>query len=532
MYRGYLYTLNRRKVFKDKGRGTWDLTYRLDKSLQTVREINEVDGATYNSRRGKTTDDGNIIQPRLATYKRGKLGRRLSPFFKRGKDASKGIQGKTWEMTWDNVDFPVTGDYTFKAEADDVLFIDINGQRIGTVRGGSIREFSARIQEGKKKVKLTLRNRRVPGSTFRENPTYAAVKITCLVPEQIEDERSWRINPTGVSAVLIPPPCERPVGGIGTVAQIIPTEPGSGYVPEPTPPLVPIVPVTVDVPLKPPTIIPPGTPPPPLTPPPPNEPPPLIGIGTGEVQIGDPPVTPPTLREIPVEVDIPIDLPPPITGQLIVVGIHTVAPGIGYTPGDSVTITGTGDDSGNPEIELPIITGPFGKVIDVVVPPQIIVPIDITDPDIDPDPDVDPDVDDITATTPRSDIMPPFTNTPIVDIKSPTGVGFKGVPIYELIIDPIDPDPGTVIQITDLVGLKKTGYVRGRAYYGEVYYENGIRFAGRYKTAGTPIQVFDTLLESIEGVVTTRPSAIQRSGTDVTNNDPRLNIPGTPENLI
>ena len=517
---------NRRKVFKDKGRGTWDLTYRLDKSLQTVREINEVDGATYNSRRGKTTDDGNIIQPKLATYKRGKLGRRLSPFFKKGKDASKGIQGKTWEMTWDNVDFPVTGDYTFKAEADDVLFIDINGQRIGTVRGGSIREFSARIQEGKKKVKLTLRNRRVPGSTFRENPTYAAVKITCLVPEQIEDERSWRINPTGVSAVLIPPPCERPVGGIGTVAQIIPTEPGSGYVPEPTPPLVPIVPVTVDVPLKLPTIVPPGTPPPPLTPPPPNEPPPLIGIGTGEVQIGDPPVTPPTLREIPVEVDIPIDLPPPITGQLIVVGIHTVAPGIGYTPGDSVTITGTGDDSGNPEIELPIITGPFGKVIDVVVPPQIIVPIDITDPD------VDPDVDDITATTPRSDIMPPFTNTPIVDIKSPTGVGFKGVPIYELIIDPIDPDPGTVIQITDLVGLKKTGYVRGRAYYGEVYYENGIRFAGRYKTAGTPIQVFDTLLESIEGVVTTRPSAIQRSGTDVTNNDPRLNIPGTPENLI
>ena len=50
-----------------------------------MREINEVDGATYNSRRGKTTDDGNIIQPKLATYKRGKLGRRLSPFFKRGK---------------------------------------------------------------------------------------------------------------------------------------------------------------------------------------------------------------------------------------------------------------------------------------------------------------------------------------------------------------------------------------------------------------------------------------------------------------
>ena len=200
---------NQRKVFKDRGRGTWDLTYRLDKTLQTVREINEVDGATYNSKRNKINDDGNIIQPRLATYKRGKLGRRLSPFFKQGKDASKEIQGKTWEMTWDNVDFPISGDYTFKAEADDVLFIDIDGNRIGTVRGGSIKDFSARIDKGKRKVKLTLRNRRVPGSTFRENPTYAAVKITCLVPEQIEDDRSWRVNPTGVSAVLIPPPCER-----------------------------------------------------------------------------------------------------------------------------------------------------------------------------------------------------------------------------------------------------------------------------------------------------------------------------------
>ncbi len=28
-----------------------------------------------------------------------------------------------------------------------------------------------------------------------------------------------------------------------------------------------------------------------------------------------------------------------------------------------------------------------------------------------------------------------------------------------------------------------------------------------------------------------RPSAIQRSGTDITSNDPRLNIPGTPDNL-
>ena len=82
-------------------------------------------------------------------------------------------------------------------------------------------------------------------------------------------------------------------------------------------------------------------------------------------------------------------------------------------------------------------------------------------------------------------------------------------------IDPVDVDPENLIQITDLAGLKQTGYIQGRAYYGEVYYENGIPFAGRYKTAGTPIQVYATLQESIDGEVTTRPSAIQRSGTDL-----------------
>ena len=515
---------NRRKVFKDKGRGTWDLTYRLDKTLQTVREINEVDGATYNSKRNNINDDGNIIQPRLATYKRGKLGRRLSPFFKQGKDASKEIQGKTWEMTWDNVDFPISGDYTFKAEADDVLFIDIDGNRIGTVRGGSIKDFSARIDKGKRKVKLTLRNRRVPGSTFRENPTYAAVKITCLVPEQIEDDRSWRVNPTGVSAVLIPPPCEREVGGIGSVTLIIPTDNGGGFEYTPPPPPPTFIPETreegrITIPDPPPVGI-------------------STGIGGGFVP------TPPTLTGIaatteiiktttgigdpPPEVPIIPGIPPTLPVQLILKGITTTSTGIGYTSGDKVTVTGTGDD-GDIKIELDISTTPFGGVGEIIVPSPPTPPTG--DVDISPDASAITEIPEIIPTTPKSTIIPPFTSTPIVDIISPTGVGFKGVPVYDLIVDPIDPEPGTVIQITDLVGLKKTGYVRGRAYYGEVYYENGIRFAGRYKTAGTPIQVFDTLLESIEGEVTTRPSAIQRSGTDVTNNDPRLNIPGTPENL-
>ena len=108
-------------------------------------------------KRNAVDSSGRIIQPKLATYKRGK-SRRLSPFFKEGKDARREIQGKTWEMTWENVDFPITGEYTFKAEADDRVFIDIDDRRIGIVRGGSVNEFRARIPSGKKKVKLTLFN--------------------------------------------------------------------------------------------------------------------------------------------------------------------------------------------------------------------------------------------------------------------------------------------------------------------------------------------------------------------------------------
>ena len=32
-------------------------------------------------------------------------------------------------------------------------------------------------------------------------------------------------------------------------------------------------------------------------------------------------------------------------------------------------------------------------------------------------------------------------------------------------------------------------------------------------------------------MVTTPPSAIQRAGTDINSNNPRLNLPNTPDNL-
>ena len=121
-----------------------------------------------------------------------------------------------------------------------------------------------------------------------------------------------------------------------------------------------------------------------------------------------------------------------------------------------------------------------------------------------------------------------FTFYPEITMPSETGVNASFRPVFEVIRDPIVDDPQKLIQVTDLVGLKQTGYVDGRADYGAVFYENGVKYAGYYKTVGIPTRVYDTLQESITAQVTTPASAIERSGTDVTNNDPRLNIPGTP----
>jgi len=120
-----------------------------------------------------------------------------------------------------------------------------------------------------------------------------------------------------------------------------------------------------------------------------------------------------------------------------------------------------------------------------------------------------------------------------ITLDSDTGVGFVPRPRIRPVIVPenILPDED-IIQVTDLVGLKQTGYVNGKPYFGSVFVKDGQLFAGIFETIGELIPVYATLQESIDNQVTTRPSAIFRQGTDVTSNDPRLNIPGTPENLI
>ena len=245
-------------------------------------------------------------------------------------------------------------------------------------------------------------------------------------------------------------------------------------------------------------------------------------VGVSAILI--PPPCPKTVEGKGVVTEIIVDEPgngyPQTSGPgypvvLILEDIVPTSPGIGYTPGDNVFIDG---------IPLPIVPGEFGQVISISVPPPTIIttpPPGAPPPAVPPPPSIPPD-------TPT---LPPFTKYPNITLPSDTGIGFRGRPVFRPIIVPEDVFEN-VIQVTDLVGLKQTGYVNGKPYYGSVYSENGQLFAGIYATIGDPIPVYATLQESIDAEVVTRPSAILRQGTDVTNADPRLNIPGTPDNLV
>ena len=184
---------------------------------------------------------------------------------------------------------------------------------------------------------------------------------------------------------------------------------------------------------------------------------------------------------------------PPGKGVPAIIDVKDVEvknPGINYKPSDKMLVNGTPVD---------ITTDGFGRVTGVKLPSTAII----------------------------------TSSYPSITLPSDTGIGFRGTPLMRTNIVPEDVfDEELLVQVTDLPGLKQTGYVNGKPYYGSVFSKDGQLFAGIYETIGELIPVYATLQESIDNQITTRPSAIIRQGTDVTSNDPRLNIPGTPQNLI
>jgi len=354
--------------------------------------------------------------PELASYRTGSLGPFITPRYENDQDYLANFNGTTWIMKWTNVDFPISGRYRIRSEADDILEVKIDGEVVSVVKTfEGVREFFFNASEGKRTIEMELTNLDFQ-RPFEINPTVFNAIIDIDAEISVPAERPWRVNPVGISAILIPPPCPLETKGLGKLCEIFPIEPGNGY----SPPSGPGYPAVLEI-----------------------------------------------------------------------IGLEPVNPGINYGPDDVILITG--DDA--PIVTVPPNLGTFGTNLPVDTPPIIV------------------------------------TTYPNISQPSPTGVNARFRPIIRVRRDPLDVEPEDILQVTDLVGLKRTGYVGGREYFGAVFYKDGVRFAGYYETTGQLIQVYDTLQESIDGEVTTRPSAILRQGTDITSNDPRLNIPGTPENL-
>lgn len=380
---------------------------------------------------GSTKKGVTYSGPVLSTYANSSLGPFLTPAFKGPDDYKNNFQGKTWTMKWSNVDFPVRGRYTVKAVADDILTIKVDGVEVSKAKvfeGVSTAEFSS--DAGKKTIELVLENANIPDSTFENNPTVAACVISTKV-DVSDGTQSWKSNPMGISAVLIPPPCPKEIRGQGVVCRVIVDDPGNGYQAPP---------------------------------------------GEGY---------PVALKLKSIEVE---------------------NPGINYNCGvDEIII-----EPSNGAI-LDYDCDPFGKIRSVKI------------------------LDGGFGFTqyPEISMVGPLVG-PLVngERQATTGVNAKFRPQFEVVRDPIVIDQDKLIQVVDLIGLQQTGYVEGRPYYGAVFYKNEVRYAGYYETPGDLVQVYDTLQESIDQTTTTKPSAIQRQGTNIQSNDPRLNIPGTPENLI
>ena len=403
---------------------------------------------------GSAKDGVTYSGPSLSTYANGEFGPFITPTWNTDEEYLETHNGTTWVMTWDNVDFPETGTYDIKAQADDELIVKLDGVEICKADLGSrygnkddgkalkpIEYHSFNAPKGKRSLELTLTNLDF-NAPFSQNPAVAAVKITKKMDVAKVDPstgkaqgKAWTVNPIGVSAILIPPPCPKKITGVGIVTSVVVSDPGNGW----TPPIEP----------------------------------------------GDPAPSYPVnleLKEI-----IPVD-----------------GGGINYGKDDVVCIKNT--ETGE-ERCFPPNLGPFGQIESVDLPTG-------------------------------DGNLNGYTSWPQIRVRTtgpnmPTGGGAEFIPRFEIVRDPIGlPDENKLLQVTDLVGLKQTGFYDGKPYYGSVFYKDGIRYAGWYETPGKLVQIYDTMQESIDATVTTPPSAILRQGSDVATNNPGLNIPGTPNNLI
>jgi hypothetical protein len=638
------------EVFNTPIEGAFDIPIKIFSTRDWEVSVSRSESSLAQSGSNK---DGVIYEgPDLASYIPGFL----SPYFKNTLTPTEEIQGKTWIMTWRNVDFPEDGKYNLTVLADDLVIVRVDGVEVGRAKvfenEGTVL-FNA--TKGKKTVQLELSNIRIENTGFKENPVITFVEIIKNSSGSKVTPLPWTTNPIGISVILIPPPCPKLIKGKGTISKVIVNDPGNGYACPPGKIRNPQTGECEDPPtqcppdqifdtktgkcidlcppdkvydpilkkcIKPPIDCPSGQVYDPVTqrcvekepspggsgvpgvPGVPGEPE-VPGLVPGEPEVpGLVPGEPEVPGLVPGEPEVPGLVPggpgapegprgpglvpggsggsglvPGLVpggsgGSGLVPGGSGLVPGLvpggsglvpGLVPGGSGLVPGLVPGApGTPRLvpgapglvpgapglvpgapgvpQIPINQYPVCLILDEVIIENSGINYNCGVDKLQIVPKNGVILDYICDSFGRiSDVKildngTCFSEYPSITMITDTGVNASFRPVFRVVRDPIDPaltgENQKLIQVTDLVGIKKTGYIDGKPYYGAVFYENGIRYAGYYKTVGTLIRVYDTLQESITAEVTTPPNAIERFGTDINNNNLRLNIPQTPTNLI
>ena len=95
-----------------------------------------------------------------------------------------------------------------------------------------------------------------------------------------------------------------------------------------------------------------------------------------------------------------------------------------------------------------------------------------------------------------------FTDLPRITLPSDRGLNARFSPVFDVVRDPLVPEVAPlddVVQVFDTVGLDINGYVDGKAYYGNVYFTEGVKYAGTRQTGGAVVRVYDTIQDSVTG---------------------------------
>ena len=156
----------------------------------------------------------------------------VSPFLGISLDEDNDTITGTRTYIWKNVNFPETGRYKIYFQSDDQADLFIDGNLTKKSRGfrGDPEETYAEITTGNYEVKVVCNNLNFAGrNRFRNNPTGFAVRILKDITVRGEGQ-SWRNNPVGISAILVPPPCPKVITGRGRVEDIIVRQPGNGFI--------------------------------------------------------------------------------------------------------------------------------------------------------------------------------------------------------------------------------------------------------------------------------------------------------------